>query len=158
MSDFKLRVNDFLANVEEPSKGEFEILSVHNDHWIVKHNAKILRAKIKFFDTATKSYTIEIDSQLVKLQLLDQVDQLIENMGMNDAPTEELDKINAPMPGMIIDILVNVGDEIQKGDSIIIMEAMKMENVLKSNGAGIITSIEVKKGEKVEKDQLLIKF
>ena len=66
--------------------------------------------------------------------------------------------IKAPMPGLILDIMVEVGQEVKKGDALMILEAMKMENVLKSTGEGTITSIEVEKGQSVEKNNILIKF
>ncbi|MCL4145650.1 UNVERIFIED_CONTAM: hypothetical protein GTU68_019273 [Idotea baltica] len=62
------------------------------------------------------------------------------------------------MPGLILDILVEVGQTIQKGDQLMILEAMKMENVLKAPGEGSISSIEVSQGDSVEKNQVLIKF
>jgi biotin carboxyl carrier protein len=62
------------------------------------------------------------------------------------------------MPGLVIDISVSVGDEVKKDDPLIVLEAMKMENVLKSKGQGIVKAIHITKQEKVDKSQLLIEF
>ena len=62
------------------------------------------------------------------------------------------------MPGVVLDIKVKEGDSVKKEDSLVILEAMKMENVLTSPMDGVVSSIEVKEKETVEKNTLLIKF
>ena len=64
--------------------------------------------------------------------------------------------IEAPMPGKIIDIMVEEGSEVKEGESIIILEAMKMQNEIASHVTGIVASIEVKKNDTVMKDDALI--
>ncbi|MDQ1267290.1 MAG: hypothetical protein QG635_2444 [Bacteroidota bacterium] len=66
--------------------------------------------------------------------------------------------IKAPMPGMVVKILVQISDTVKKGDSLLIVEAMKMENSLKANASGTIKAIHVKEGQAVEKEQLLIEL
>lgn len=63
--------------------------------------------------------------------------------------------LNAPMPGMIISYSKNVGDEVKKGDTVVILEAMKMENALPAPADGIIKSINFKSGDSVPKDAVL---
>lgn len=67
-------------------------------------------------------------------------------------------QIKAPMPGMVVKILVENGLEVQKGDSLLIVEAMKMENALKSPVRGKVKSIKVNEGDAVEKDALLMEL
>ena len=62
------------------------------------------------------------------------------------------------MPGLILELLVQKGDIIQKGDPLVILEAMKMENILYSPADGIINDIIVKPQQTVEKNNILIKF
>ncbi len=62
------------------------------------------------------------------------------------------------MPGMVLKVLVNAGDEVKKGDNLLILEAMKMENILKSTTDGTVSKVLVKQGYKVEKNQVLIQF
>ena len=66
--------------------------------------------------------------------------------------------IEAPMPGKIIDILVEVGSEIKEGESIIILEAMKMQNEILSHVSGTVKSVDVKKNDSVMKDDVLIEI
>ena len=57
--------------------------------------------------------------------------------------------VKSPLPGVILDIKVNVGDEVKKGQTIIILEAMKMENSINADKDGKIAAINVSKGESV---------
>ncbi len=61
-----------------------------------------------------------------------------------------IDKINAPMPGRIIKLLKNIGDEVSEGEGLIVVEAMKMESELKTSIAGKVTEINVQEGDTVE--------
>ena len=71
------------------------------------------------------------------------------------AGSSQQTEVKAPMPGMILKIAKQAGDEIVKGDSVLILEAMKMENDLKSPASGTIKSINVKEGSAVEKGTIL---
>ncbi len=62
----------------------------------------------------------------------------------------------APMPGKIVDVLIEVGDTVEAGDVVLILEAMKMENELRAPKKGTVTSVLVKKGDSAERGQLLV--
>jgi biotin carboxyl carrier protein len=93
-----------------------------------------------------------------EVKLKDKFDLLLEKMGFNNSAILEVKDIKAPMPGLIIDIKVEEGIVVKKGDPLIILEAMKMENIIKSPGEGVVKKIQVKKGDSVEKNQILIQF
>jgi biotin carboxyl carrier protein len=62
------------------------------------------------------------------------------------------------MPGLVLSILVKEGDEVKKGDNLLVLEAMKMENIIKSPADVTIKFIKIKPSDKVEKNQVLIQF
>lgn len=64
--------------------------------------------------------------------------------------------LRAPMPGLVVKVEVSVGDQVARGQGLVVMEAMKMENELKSEGAGRVTRIHVETGATVQKDQVLV--
>ena len=70
--------------------------------------------------------------------------------------TASADQILAPMPGKITKINVSTGQTVQVGDVLIVMEAMKMENILKSPADGVVKSVKVIKGDKVDKNQVMV--
>ena len=77
---------------------------------------------------------------------------------MSNVNSAKVNDLKAPMPGLIVDIKVKVGDTVKKGDIILILEAMKMENVLKATGEGIIKAIKIAPKQNVEKNQVMIEF
>jgi pyruvate carboxylase subunit B len=66
--------------------------------------------------------------------------------------------VTTSMPGNIVDVLVNVGDEVKAGDPVLITEAMKMETEVQAPVSGVVTEIHVKKGESVTPDETLIEI
>ena len=74
----------------------------------------------------------------------------------NKAAVNKNNAIKAPLPGVITDIKVAVGDEVQVGDTVIVLEAMKMANNLQAEKAGKVTAICVKVGESVMEDDALV--
>ena len=105
-----------------------------------------------------KSAIIKINGNIYTLNLEDQYDQLLKQLGMDSLAVSKILQIKAPMPGLVLSVLVSDGDEVKKGDNLLVLEAMKMENMIKSPTDGIVKNIAIKKGDKVEKNQLLISF
>ena len=65
-------------------------------------------------------------------------------------------QIKSPLPGMILEINVEVGEEVEAGQDVLILEAMKMENDVQSNTSGVVQEINVNEGDSVEEGQILI--
>lgn len=77
--------------------------------------------------------------------------------GMNTEPAVET-VIRSPMPGLVIDVVVSEGDSVKAGDVLMIIEAMKMENVIKAKAAAEVKALHVKPGTSVEKGEKLLEF
>lgn len=137
---------------------EWDMVEIGNQSFHVIHKNKSYRAEVLSFDKQAKSLTVRINGSKYNVEVKDKLDLLLERLGMDKLAANEVKDIKAPMPGLVLDIMVNEGDEVKKGDQVMILEAMKMENVLKSPGDGTVKSIKVKKGEGVEKNQVMILF
>lgn len=109
-------------------------------------------------DDATKTVQLKINGQPHDVQVKDRFDLLLEKMGMSNAAASRVNDIKAPMPGLIVGVSVEPGSDVKKGDSVLILEAMKMENVIKAPGDGTVKSIKIQKGDRVEKGQVLVEF
>ena len=78
--------------------------------------------------------------------------------GMDNLNTAKVSEIKAPMPGLVLRILAGEGEEVKKGGNLLVLEAMKMENIIKAPADVIIKSVKVKDGDKVEKNQVMMIF
>jgi len=108
-------------------------------------------------DAESKTMQVMVNGTRYTLELRDKYDELLQSLGMS-AGTKTIREMRAPMPGMVIQIMVNAGDTVSKDQPLLILEAMKMENVLKAPGDAVIKSINISKGNAVEKNQVLISF
>jgi biotin carboxyl carrier protein len=79
-------------------------------------------------------------------------------MGLSNLQSAKVSEIKAPMPGLVLKVFVSNGDEVKKGDNLFILEAMKMENIIKSPSDVSIKNIKIVPGDKVEKGQVLMQF
>lgn len=128
--------------------GEFHIIS----------RDQSITAKVLAFDPVKKSLTISLCGQVFNLEIREEHDELLEKINFATGNGQNHEKILSPMPGLIQKILVNEYDDIQSGDPVLVLNAMKMENVLKSPVSGKVKDIFVKEGEQVEKGKVLIQF
>ena len=102
-------------------------------------------------DHQTKSFKIKIGNNIYDLEVKDKFDQLLEQMGLNDPVDSSIKEIKAPMPGLVLNVMVKVGNELKKDETVLILEAMKMENVLKSPSNGMIKKINIVNKERSPK-------
>ena len=93
------------------------------------------------------SFTVETPISLKRRRYLEEKGEV-----------SSLVSIEAPMPGKIIDILVEEGSEVKEGEPIIILEAMKMQNEIASHVTGVVKSVLVKKNDSVMKDDAMIEI
>lgn len=116
------------------------------------------RGKVVKSDFYRRAYRVRINGGYYDVVIKNALDLLIDQMGLAHAASSSAADLQAPMPGLIVDVLVAEGDEIKKGDPLLILEAMKMENKLTSAVDGIVQSVLVKAGDTVEKNTTLIEF
>jgi len=124
---------------------------------ILQHNTPFT-AEIVDANFNDKTYAIKVNNNMYSVVISDATDQLIKAMGFAVGASKQINEIKAPMPGLILDINVNVGDEIKEDDPLLILEAMKMENSILSPRNGVIKSVGVTKGDAVDKGVLLVEF
>ena len=129
----------------------------YNNYHILQNN-KPFRAKLTSSNFNQKAYTVSVNNNTYTVQISDDLETRIQEMGFSIGLTKHINSIKAPMPGLILDITVKIGQEINESDPILVLEAMKMENIICSPRKGVIKSISANKGDAVEKNELLIEF
>ncbi|MEC5147182.1 acetyl-CoA carboxylase biotin carboxyl carrier protein subunit [Chitinophaga sp. 212800010-3] len=147
-NDKKLTCNDQEVNwsaVQLPT-GDYSIIM--NGH---SYQAQVLR-----IDRDTKTVTLQIGLQHFEVALEEPIDQLLASMGIKDAMARKVNDIKAPMPGLVLKVLVSPGQAIRKGDPVLILEAMKMENVFKAASDAVVKEIRIAERTAVEKGEVLV--
>ena len=142
----RINGNDVVWDKIELRKGVFHILKDNRSY----------RAEIVESDPKTKEIRIKVNGIEYKFKVKDRFDLLLEEMGIEMVGSKKADDLKAPMPGLVIEVIVEAGQTIIKGDPMIVLEAMKMENILKATSDGVVKSIQVIKGDKVEKNTVLV--
>lgn len=105
-----------------------------------------------------KGYEVTLRQQTYRVQLRDELDMTIERLGLEDRAEDQGGKVIAPIPGLVTAIKIKVGDEVHEGDSLLVLEAMKMENDIISHASGKVIAIHVEPGTAVEKGTLLLEL
>lgn len=156
---FKVNVNhDLSFNITDQDIESLDALPTSKTTYHILQENKPFLAEILASDFNKKKYTVKVNTSTYETVISDDLDLLIKEMGFSMGSTKNIDVIYAPMPGLILEINVAIGQTVKEDDPLLILEAMKMENVIASPRTGTIKSISVNKGEAVVKKQLLIEF
>jgi biotin carboxyl carrier protein len=121
-------------------------------------NNQSLTLELGSIDETGKNFTVLINGVKYQVGVQNQYDALLKQLGMDKLASGKVNAIKAPMPGMVLRINVKVGDEVKKGDGLLVLEAMKMENVIKSTTDGVIKKINFAEKTAVEKGAVLVEF
>ena len=154
----KALIGDEEYIVDHELNSSLDILRTGNVEYHVIHEQKTYHTSIVSINHTTKYVKVEVNGSIHEVNLQDELDLSIQKMGFKLSSDKVENIVFAPMPGLILDVLVEEGQEVEKGQALLILEAMKMENVLKAEKDGVIGSISVVKGDAVEKKEVLIEM
>lgn len=156
---YQLKINsDRVVKSEYLKQMQIDSIRISKNKLHILHNNTSHRAEIVSKDFDQRTYTIQVNGNSYQVQIQNPLDQLINQMGFSLGSAKQIDSIKAPMPGLILEVNVTEGQEVAENDNLLILEAMKMENNLSSPRSGIIKSIQIAKGDTVDKGQVLIEF
>ena len=157
--NFKITVNsDAEFDISSEDLSKLDCIKTSETGYHILHENKSFQAEIISSNFNKKTYQVNINNNAYNVTIHNELDILIEKMGFALSSAKHIDSIKAPMPGLILEISVSIGQTVNEDDTLLILEAMKMENALTSPRQGIIKSISVKKGDAVDKGALLIEF
>ena len=121
-------------------------------------NGKSMVTHIDKVDYENKTVELRVNNKPTTAKLSDKMDLLLKSMGLEDALTKKMNEEKAPMPGLVLSVSIAPGDAVQKGDALLVLEAMKMENVIKASGDGVVKEVKVQPQQAVEKNEVLVTF
>jgi len=144
---FEVNGKTIVIDAYTPKKGYLHIL--YDSH---SYNAELVN-----YSEEDKTITIKVNNSKYEIKLKNETDDLLEKLGIGKV-TQKVQQIKAPMPGKVLDIKVKPGDIVNKGDGLLVLEAMKMENIIKATGPATVKKVHAIKGNAVEKNQVLIEM
>jgi biotin carboxyl carrier protein len=134
------------------------LTSTNKGEYLLDLNGKKTIADLVKIDQDAKVVTLRIAGKKYAVQIKEPIDIMLEKLGMKNIGVKKINNLKAPMPGLITKILVAEGDEIKQGEPLLILEAMKMENVFKAAADVKIKAIKITEKQAVEKGAELITF
>jgi biotin carboxyl carrier protein len=164
---YKIKVNGRLdyeveskSNTVTMNGEEFvaDMVKLNADNYHVLHENRSYSVEVVELNETEKTASIKVNNNIYQMKAKDQFDALLEQLGLSNLTNNKISDVKAPMPGLVLKVLVNEGDEVKKGDSLFVLEAMKMENIIKAPADATVKTIKIKPTDKVEKGQLLILF
>ncbi len=135
---------------------EIDLIAIGGQRFHMILDKKSYLAELVEMDESQKKIKIRVNSNIYDLDVKDQYDELLKNLGMDNLNSSKLKEIKAPMPGLVLNILVKEGDFVKKGENLLVLEAMKMENMIKAPADLKILKILIKSGDKLDKNQVII--
>jgi biotin carboxyl carrier protein len=140
------------------SEATVSIEAMANGVLSIIRDGKSYTALVDSIDRDAKTVQLRINNRPYTVAIEEPLDRLLKSMGLDVAAGAKAEPVKAPMPGMILRILVTPGQEVQKGDGLLVLEAMKMENVLKATTSGTVKAVLAVEKTAVEKGTVLIEM
>ena len=132
---------------------DFKTLKPGTYHYLI--NNKSYNINVIESDKNSKQYQLRINGKNFDVQLRDRYDDLLHELGLDTITAAKISDLKAPMPGLVVDILVQENSVVKKGDTLVILEAMKMEQPLVAHKAGKIANLIAIIGEIVSSGTVL---
>lgn len=155
---FKIKVNETHYDITPEMSNTLDVVKTISGKFHVNFKNVNYTAEIIDADAHYKNITLRINGNIHTIKLADKYDVLIDQLGLKNKTKLLSGNIKAPMPGLVLDVLVQIGQEVKAGEKVLILEAMKMENVITAPTDGVIKSINIQRGNAVEKNALLIEI
>lgn len=155
--NFEVEVEERVLKVDGAELA-IDLADLSGGHVHMLYQNRSYKMELVSEDKAEKTSVIKVNGTLYKIAIEDQYDLLLKQLGLDSIKSNKMQEIKAPMPGLVLNVLVEEGQEVNKGDNLLVLEAMKMENIIKSPSSGVVKKIRVNKGDKVEKNEILIQF
>lgn len=155
---YKVKVNDFEFFFDEADLAKADLIDAPSGGYnLIKQN-RSLNTSVTHVASHAKKMRVEVDGENYDVEIKTELDQMLDKMGFSATATKVLKEIKAPMPGLVLTISVEEGQEVKEGERLLILEAMKMENSIVIHANAKIKKINVKPGQAVDKGQVLVEL
>lgn len=163
MNEFIVTINNRKHLVKMLSDGKVQIgdREVNVDVSQIANNAYVIRIENSVYEITSNKLGVDrfgiiIDASYFDTTVRTRLQETANELQKNKSKLKHHSDVKAPMPGLLLKLKKGIGDEVKLGESILLLEAMKMENELRSPASGIVKKIFYKEGQSVEKDSIIL--
>ena len=155
---FSVSVNDTEFSIAPEAIENINGIEIIDNHFHILRDNKAFKAEIIDANYEDKSLIIKVNGNTYAVKIADKFDRLVKQIGLTLGGSQKNNLVKSPMPGLVLQIIATEGQAVTKGETLLILEAMKMENAIKAPADAVIKTINVTKGMAIEKGQLLVEF
>lgn len=154
---FEVTISDDLTSASVNGRDiPIEVVKQSRERMLLRSGTKLYSIDNITIEGETISFSL--NGRFVETSVKDEQELLLEKLGFSTQKMSSAGLLKAPMPGKILELMVNEGDDVDEGTPVIILEAMKMENELKSPAAGTVVRVDIQPNQNVEKNQSLLEI
>jgi len=153
---FIVKVNELVFSIPQDKLESADIIRKQDNEFHLIKNHQSIKGQVHESDMTGKKLRVEVDGEVFDVEIKDRLDQMLEKMGFDAGKEKRVPHIKAPMPGLVLKMFVTEGQQVKNGEPILVLEAMKMENSIVSQGDATIKKIHIKNGQTVDKGQVLV--
>ena len=154
----RVRIGERAYEIDPDRLADLDVAAAGPDAYHVLIGGRSYRCELLGLDLPGKRVDLRVNGRRLACRVDDAVDLLVEELGLGAGDERASGDVHAPMPGLVVDVLVAEGQAVEAGERLLVLEAMKMENSLTAEGAGTVRRVAVERGAAVEKGQLLIEI
>jgi biotin carboxyl carrier protein len=158
MNQIKIKSGGYEFSFDAQKINEMGILKTSADSTEVLVDKRIIKGKVSADTMVARQLLVDLNGEEFLVEIKSETDLMIETLGFNSAKANKIKVLKAPMPGLVIDVFVEEGQTVAENENVLVLEAMKMENVIKLPHEAVVKKIHVTKGQAITKGQIMIEL
>lgn len=157
MMKYTVRLGDAQRTLSDPDFAGLDLIESCTGWHLVHENVTYTIKDVRC-DPEGGIVSLRLDGELFEVVITDEIEERVSALGLSGRADERPDFLAAPMPGLVLEVLVQSGQKVEAGQPLVVLQAMKMENLLKASFPLIVGDILVTSQQKVEKGEKMILF
>lgn len=158
MKNYEVTIDKSPISISTDDLTKSDIIKLSHHHYNTISDSLSYTAEILSVDVKSKTVELTLNGKFISCAISDELDLMIKTMKLGSSKKGKSKNLISNMPGLVLSIQVQEGQQVAAGDALMILEAMKMENVLKASADGTIKAIRCTDKDAVDKGQLLIEI
>ncbi|MEL7377391.1 MAG: biotin/lipoyl-containing protein [Bacteroidota bacterium] len=157
-TDYLVHLGDRSYPVSKAEIADLDLIDTGQHHFHLLHQNQGYQVVFRGISEDGKKVHLRVNERDYEATVSDGIDQLVQQMGLNTLNDQAGKDVYSPMPGLILEVLVSPGQEIEAGMPLLILEAMKMENILRAERKSTVSKVNAAAGDSLAVDEVIMEF